>query len=397
MNSFNCCEDLVLLQYVFLGKEKVIPPTENSRTYPSVNGSIENNLKKGFCPKKAVFTVESEVGGLENARNASELPKRSQAYEINRKNVVAEKEEDPLKKLLLKQREQGSTGHGIVKRISCDADSYTVALFTSRMIDNISNYCCSDNLGFLSAFCLDFTFELGDYFALVTTFKNTSLYVKNTTRCPSMLGPVLLCHRKNEKVVKILFDAMLEERRSLENSLKVIGMDGEKAISNMACLSFPRALLLLCLNHARENIRRKITIDLKMSKEEADKVLEEIFGADTTVGLVHSLSPDDYDMRVEKLSEKWRNTSEIHDRFASYFVVYKQEQFKYHLCRYAVEASEVVDCPSFFYNNSCEFMNKLMKLWQGKKKIDCLKFAEQVEDIAKSQESDVLRAFMHLL
>ena len=393
MNQYDECEDLVLVQYQF-SKDKIVPPSKKCRTYPSIKRAIDLQLDKGLCPKRAVYVVEADQGGIENVRNASALPNRTQAYTINK--TKSQKEDDPLKKLLFKQREDGCTGHSVIQKISFDVDSYTVVLFTKRMMDNISNFCCHNTYGYLSALSMDFTFELGDFFVLVTTFKNTSLYVKKKKTSPSMLGPVLLCHKKSERAVKMLFETMLEEKPALENRIRVIGMDGETAIINSACLSFPSAVLLLCLNHAKKNIKQKLLYDLKMPNEDIMAVVKDIFGCETSSGLIHSGTPTDYDQQVRVLLEKWNIMSGKHQEFAIYFQENKQEQFKYHLCRYSVKASQVVDCSDFFYNNSCEFINKLLKLWQGKKKVDCLKFAEQIQDLARCQEGDVLRAYMSM-
>ena len=378
-----------------MGGDKVLLPCENTRVYPSVRDKVSTNLGKGLCPKRAVFEAEREAGGMENAKNTSLLPKRSQAYVINKAKVAA-KEEDPLRKLLMKQREEGSTGHPIIRRISCDIDSYTIVLFTDRMVDNIANFCCSHRAGFLSAYSLDFTFELGDYFVLVTTYKNTSLFVKKSTRSPTLLGPVLLCHKKDEHAIKVLFDVILENCRGLEHSLRVIGMDGEKAIGNMACLSFPAAVLLLCMKHAKANITEKLKEFSDLTEDEKAEIFEDIFGSSMSLGLVHAHSLSVYDERASLLLTKWKRLSPSHREFVKYFSTYKLEQFRYHVCKAVVKASEVVDCPEFYYNNMVEFINKLLKLWQGKKQIDCLKFAEQIQDLAASQESDILRAFMGL-
>ena len=39
-------------------------------------------------------------------------------------------------------------------------------------------------------------------------------------------------------------------------------------------------------------------------------------------------------------------------------------------------------------------MNKLIKDWQERKKLDCVIFAEEFEDLISQQESDILRTFL---
>ena len=39
-------------------------------------------------------------------------------------------------------------------------------------------------------------------------------------------------------------------------------------------------------------------------------------------------------------------------------------------------------------------MNKLIKDWQERKNLDCVRFAEEFEDLISQQESDILRTFL---
>ena len=68
--------------------------------------------------------------------------------------------EDPLKQLLIKQREEGRTGHPIIKRILFDTNSYTITLMTDLAVENIANFCCTENTKYKTSLNFDFTFEL---------------------------------------------------------------------------------------------------------------------------------------------------------------------------------------------------------------------------------------------
>ena len=128
--------------------------------------------------------------------------------------------EDPLKQLLIKQREEGRTGHPIIKRILFDTNSYTITLMTDLAVENIANFCCTENTKYKTSLNFDFTFELlkePPFYALISTYKNTSLYVKNTQRCPTILGPYLLCHKRNEEIVQSFLDALIEKCQGLRS------------------------------------------------------------------------------------------------------------------------------------------------------------------------------------
>ena len=388
------CNSIVLVSYHFAEKGKLIPPSTSSRVYPSVKDKLRSELSKGSSHKKATFTVEAEAGGIQSAPNKSSLPTRNQSYYIRKTEKLKKRSDDPLKELISKQKMEENVGESVVKRILMGDGSYVIVVHSNRMIDNIANFCCCDNPNFRSVFGTDFTFNLGEFFVLISVYKNTSLFVKNTTRCPTMLGPAMICHTKNAKVMKIFYDSMLESCPGLAFHLKVVGSDGEKSIMHESCSAFPSSLLLLCMRHAEQNVERKLT-ELRCSNQVKKRVMEDLFGSLLKKGLLHCEDLDSFDESAERIMLGWDEMEEEPlSEFTKYFKTYKLEQFKYHLSRASVKAAGVVDCPEFFYNNSCEFMNRLVKDWQNKKKLDVYQFVEEYETLAKAQESDVLRAFL---
>ena len=145
---------------------------------------------------------------------------------------------DPLKKLIEKQQRDGSTEDTIIQRIQTDPFSYDIILFNQRVINSIANFCCTSDGNYKPALCWDFTFDLGKsppYYVLALSFQNTTLLNKATKKCPVMLGPVLISHRKDENAVKLLRDTLLDACPGLEENIKVLGADGENSIINQAC------------------------------------------------------------------------------------------------------------------------------------------------------------------
>ena len=68
----------------------------------------------------------------------------------------------------------------------------------------------------------------------------------------------MLCQKKDKVHVKMLRDILTEKCSGLKNSIKVIGSDCEKSISNETCIAFPSAILLLCTKHVEDNVRRNL-------------------------------------------------------------------------------------------------------------------------------------------
>ena len=392
-DPFRDSEPVILISYHFREK-KMIPPSRNSRVYPSVKGKLKNELSKGHCPKKATFAAESKSGGIETAPNKSWIPSCQQAYYLKKVEKKNTKSQDPLKELISKQKMEESIGESIVKRITMNDGSYIIVLHTDRMTDNIANFCCCENQSFKSIFATDFTFELGEYFVLISVYKNTSLYVKKTNRCPTMIGPAMISHKKDAKTMKIFYDSILSSCPGLGPHLKVIGSDGEKSIMNESCAAFPASVLLLCMRHAQQNIERKL-IELKVPDKQKKRIKEDLFGSLVSKGLVYCADIDAFEEFASNILDAWATENDDRvDAFAEYFRRHKLNQFKYHVSRAAVSSAGIVDCPEFFYNNACEFMNRLVKDWQKREKLDVKEFVESFETLVKAQESDVTRAFL---
>ena len=56
-NIFNELEPHAVISYYFGEGERLIPPNETSRVYPSVRDEIKRNLGKGIAPKRATHNT----------------------------------------------------------------------------------------------------------------------------------------------------------------------------------------------------------------------------------------------------------------------------------------------------------------------------------------------------
>ena len=121
------------------------------------------------------------------------------------------KQQTLLKLLIQKQQEDGQTGCEVSHKIQTNPFSYDIILFNDLIIKQVANIRCNDIQRFKLHLCFDFTFDLGkspSFYALVVTYQNTSILFKQTQKCPTMLGPLMLCHKKDELHVKMLCDIL---------------------------------------------------------------------------------------------------------------------------------------------------------------------------------------------
>ena len=108
--------------------------------------------------------------------------------------------------------------------------------------------------------------------------------------------------------------------------LKCIGTDLEKAIFNGFSSQINSLKLLLCVRHLQINDKKKLG-DLKASNSK--EILADIYGRqyDTIkeFGLADSKDPEDLDIRLKSLKEKWQN---LCPGFYEWFCKKRQPQFK---------------------------------------------------------------------
>ena len=136
-----------------------------------------------------------------------------------------------------------------------------------------------------------------------------------------MLAPILLCHKKDEDRVHVLCQSILQSCPGIKSSLKVVGADGEKSISNIVCSFFAASILLLCHKHMEENIERHLSGFTKAKKK---MIMTQIFGNSYTYGLVDSMTMEEFDERMNALNTKWKIGRAEMVEFKEYFRKYKK-------------------------------------------------------------------------
>ena len=75
--------------------------------------------------------------------------------------------------------------------------------------------------------------------------------------------------------------------------------------------------------------------------------------------------------------------------FCQYFKVHKADQFQYHVIKYVVQHTGIVDKIYLFTTNVAEYINSLLKSWE-KKKQDPYIFAVSYENIIENQERNFI-------
>ena len=170
---------------------------------------------------KRSHEVTEKRGGVFKASSASEIPKTNQAYRISK--IARKPSDDSLKQVIKNKHQDDRNGNSIIQKMQSNSFSYDVVVFNDRIVKNIANFCCTNGINLKSAFCFDFTFDLGNNpLNYVLLFQNISLIKKTTKKSQAISGPILICHKRHENSVKLLCDTILDNCPELSLNLKVI-------------------------------------------------------------------------------------------------------------------------------------------------------------------------------
>ena len=110
-----------------------------------------------------------------------------------------------------------------------------------------------------------------------------------------MLEPILLCHDWKTKTVEKFSDKLSGKFQGIRQYILVTPCASEKSIIKWSCSTFLAAILLLCTNHAKQNIKEKLR-NLISDADLRKTVFTSLFGNEFKKGLVHSNSPDGFDL-----------------------------------------------------------------------------------------------------
>lgn len=162
--------------------------------------------------RKAFHNAEKKVGGLTGASAVSHLPRNTkQVYNV--KNMKAKSMGNIREDLLfwsLNSMEMEDDDERFHQQFIKIAGTATHLLFNHRQVNDTKNFCT--DFGKSSVLSVSVTFNLGPFWAVVTTYQN-------------LIGLVALVKDKTEKSYSHLFKALVSEEPSLSQLLKGCGSD----------------------------------------------------------------------------------------------------------------------------------------------------------------------------
>ena len=133
-----------------------------------------------------------------------------------------------------------------------DKNSPVIVLFSDEQIKDIRKFCCNEE-GPNSPFCVDMTFNLGNFYVVITTYRHLQLQTRHGRKEPVIMGPVMKCMKKDRATYQSLFQ-------------KIAAYCPESPLRQALELEFPFALGFICRTHIAQNLEHKIKSELNLSE-----------------------------------------------------------------------------------------------------------------------------------
>lgn len=375
------------VQYYFDGgKELPVPDSKASdmRTLPSVKNDIRN-FPKSVGPNAIMEAVKENRGGLLGVESPSDLPRNLTQIKNFRRDIS----KDELTEILDQWVQEKESNHGapLFIREIISAPETIVLLATDQQVADLERFCCDPRK--FSVLGVDATFNLGNFYVTVTTYKHLLLETKDSKINPVFLGPLLIHQTRNYESYSFLAAGILRLCRNLRN-LKAFGSDGEKAIYQAFGDIFPNAVHLRCEIHMRDNVDAKLKV-LGISEAVAKEMTADLFGTylgnEKYKGLVDAESKDEFEAKLESLGCKWSSVHPQGKAFYDYFCKEKAAAF------WECMSAEVrIRCglgypPARYTQNPNESMNSVLKKLTGNKKMSARGLLALIYGYIKQQQS----------
>ena len=286
---------------------------------------------------------------------------------------------DPLLTVLELQK---STFQGFIREVVCN-DLPTITLFTDWQMEDLIKFCCHKKPGMISELGVDVTFQLGPFYVVVTTYKNTLFTVKGATHSPCCIGPIFICMTKEESTYLSFIHCLLREVPGLCQYLHVTGTDNEAALRNAIAAGMSNAHPLLCYLHSQRNVKAKLQ-QLGISQSLNSKICHDIYAKNS--GLLWADSKEEFDKRVTVLLQEWE-ALEASERtgppkFADYFRKFKLDDMRERMAKFVMKDLGLESEP--YHQNVPESLNHMLKQWNNFVPQDLDKFIASMYDFTES-------------
>ena len=364
---------------------------ENSTPYMRTSRPVLDKLKKKCVAKtcrKAVEEFFQEGGGTCGIKAVADVPRnRKQAhnlhYQMGKESQIHGGKQSRRHESydVLELLNQGTFVRDFAFQRSASKSRTHPRSFqaTDFQITQLSRMCSSQK--YSSVLGVDATFNCGNFFVTLTSFKHKMFVNKQSGKHPVIIGPSIIHMTKEFEDYHYLATPFKTHCKNFE-TLTAFGTDGEINLANAFVCELPHAIHLRCKIHLSENIERKL-VKLLFGKDGRQNLLGTIFGRrngnSRMKALVGANSVEEFDEMLEAPVLFMVRTP------------YSDMVMKDNMITPVREKAGLGCPPEFYTQNTPECCNSMVKKNAGKKK-EWADFCISLESAVQSQENEFVKA-----
>jgi len=202
-----------------------------------------------------------------------------------------------------------------IRRVFLQKDSVpSVILYTDRQIADIKGLCFDRKNG--SVIGVDKTFNLGSVYVTASVYKNSALKRARSGDSHILLGPIFVHGRSDTDTYADFFGHLSGKLMGGDFQALTLGSDDELAMSKCLIHFFPRACIVVCSRHIKENVVRKLDELLGKSSDVRRQLLDALYGSCGLVSLDNVVA---FDNAVDKLRAPTGLLTNAPGEFQQYF------------------------------------------------------------------------------
>ena len=359
-------------------------------------------------PKSVVASLSAEVGGVLEAIAPGQLPRDEKQITNYKARVTLEQRQSCLPGtsrdaaaddlfMIMHKCYTEDPSKKFVRAVNA-APEPAVVVTTDRQLQDVTRFCTT-----AFDFCpltVDPTFNLGDFDVTIITYRHLLLQSKRYKNPPVFIGPCCIHYRKTFSTYLFFASTVIGQCKQLEG-VRAIGTDGEQALSDAFKHEFGFAQHMTCFIHVQRNVKdmlHKCNIPPQNGNDIIDDIFGKRFGSTYVEGLVDASDSIDFQEKVEKILEKWRNlsvpSSANVERFISWFLNHKVPVIQDSMLRSVREECGLGSPPSQFTTNACETANSMLKSQTNYKRSEMFEFLEKLKQLIYEQDREIERAII---
>jgi len=252
-----------------------------------------------------------------------------------------------------------------------------VVLYSDRQISDIKGMCFDRENG--SVIGIDKTYNIGSVYVTASVYKNIAIMRKRSGDCPVFIGLLFIHGRSDTVTYSDFFSHLSAKLMGCDFQALTLGSDDELAMRKCIAHFFPRASVIVCSCHLRENMGRKLDELLGKTSDIRRQLMDALFGAN---GLVHIDNVVSFDSAVDQLRQPTGLLSTCLIEFHNYC-----NRRLLQLMRDNCAAGR-----STWTNNNCESINYVLKQavqWRGNQLPELI---DKLRTLVDGQHADADRA-----